>query len=331
MEEMLLHTDDPEAATAEIESVGGRVTIQLGDELLIAKVPKQFVSKKKSFTSASAHVAQSASQETLTYVQAYWMAREKKLQPEPPIQDWDDKTAPLVLPDEYPGFIEGENSPYRSTLTGKIAAGIIIVSGPGELAISNAEKNTVVSEVMAGLQFWEDQAPASANLKFQLHHYFSPITVTDSTSCTSHPACHNRFANAALKQLGYSTGKAGRDKLAQHIKDQSNADGAYLGYFSKYRQKHFAYAYNRGPLYMQYKNDGWGPNRIDRVFAHETGHVFYAPDEYGKCKCTTTHGRGGCSAKNSNCKNCPGETIACIMKSNSLSMCSYTRKHVGWC
>ena len=49
MEEMLLHTDNIEAATAEIESVGGRVTMQLGDDLLVAKVPKEFIAKKNSF------------------------------------------------------------------------------------------------------------------------------------------------------------------------------------------------------------------------------------------------------------------------------------------
>ena len=34
MEEMLLHSSNIEAATAEIKSAGGRVTMQLGDELL---------------------------------------------------------------------------------------------------------------------------------------------------------------------------------------------------------------------------------------------------------------------------------------------------------
>ena len=60
-----------------------------------------------------------------------------------------------------------------------------------------------------------------------------------------------------------------------------------------------------GPMYMQYSNDGWGPDQLDRVFAHETGHVFNAPDEYttGKCNCYTNYGKGMCSAKNQNCVN----------------------------
>ena len=36
---------------------------------------------------------------------------------------------------------------------------------------------------------------------------------------------------------------------------------------------------------MQYAIDGWGPNNIDRVFAHETCHIFNAPDEYAASGC----------------------------------------------
>jgi hypothetical protein len=333
MEEMLLHSDNTAAATAEIESIGGRVTLLLGADLLVAKVPKDFIAQKKNFASASAYIATSASPETLTYVQAYWMAREKKTKPPPPIQRWSEKTAPIVLPQpqEYP-FPEEANSPYRKTLTGKIAVAAIIVSGPGDLAISDAEKIKIVSEVTAGLQFWTDVAPDSANLQFQLYDYFCPIDAKERKSCPSYSGCHNVFANPALEYLGYRTGRAGRNQLARSIKDESNADGAYLSYFSKYKQKHFAYAYSKGPLYMQYNNDGWGSNQIDRVFAHETGHVFYARDEYGNCGCNDKeYGEGACTARNGNCDECSGILTSCVMKSNTLNVCSYTKKHLGWC
>jgi hypothetical protein len=111
MEEMLLHTSNTEAATAEIESAGGRVTMQLGDDLLVAQVPTDFIAKKNSFASASAHIAASASLEILTYVQVYWMAREKETEPGPPPQRWTEKTAPVALPRETP-FPDEANSPY---------------------------------------------------------------------------------------------------------------------------------------------------------------------------------------------------------------------------
>ena len=333
MEEMLLHSSNIAAATAEIESAGGRVTIQLGDELLVAQVPSDFVAKKNSFVSASAHIAASASPETLTYVQAYWMAREKKLKPAPPPQRWTEKTAPVALPRESP-FPDEANSPYRKTLTGKIAFTAIIVSGPGHLAISSSEKNKIISEVQAGLDFWVKAAPAMANLQLMCYYYEVSISAAESASCSSYEACHNVFVNPALEAIGVSTGDAGKDALAQFVKDWSNSDGAYIGFFSKYRQKHFAYAYfGGGPMYMQYSNDGWGPDQLDRVFAHETGHVFNAPDEYttGQCNCYTNYGRGMCSAKNQNCVDCTSSQRSCIMDRNEFTLCSYTKKHVGWC
>ena len=185
MEEMLLHSSNIEAATAKIKSAGGRVTMQLGDELLIAQLPRDFITKKNSFASASAHIAASASPETLTYVQAYWMAREKKMQPAPPPQRWTEKTAPVALPRESP-FPDEANSPYCKTLTGKIAFGAIIVSGPGDLAISDSEKNKVLSEVQVGLDFWANAAPTVANLQFVLYSAFISINTADSAYCSGY-------------------------------------------------------------------------------------------------------------------------------------------------
>jgi hypothetical protein len=333
MEEMLLHSSNIEAATAEIKSAGGRVTMQLGDDLLVAQLPKDFIAKKNSFASASAHIAASASPETLTFVQAYWMAREKKTKPGPPPQRWTEKTAPAALPRESP-FPDEANSPYSTTLTGKIAFAAIMVSGPGDLALSISERTKIVSEVQAGLDFWANAAPATANLQFVFYSGVASITAADNTNCPTYAACHDTFVDPALQSFGFSTGKAGKDELAQYIKDNSGSDGAYIGFFSKYTQKHFAYArYGSGPLYMEYSNDGWGTNQLDKVFAHETGHVFNAPDEYtnGKCDCNRDYGRGTCTAKNHNCIDCISSQSSCIMDGNEFTLCSNTKKHLGWC
>jgi len=72
-----------------------------------------------------------------------------------------------------------------------------------------------------------------------------------------------------------------------------------------------------------------GPDNIDRVFAHETGHVFGALDEYkdSKCSCGGAHGRFG--DPNDNCESCgPGEI--CLMKKNDFTMCRHTYRHLGW-
>ena len=86
-------------------------------------------------------------------------------------------------------------------------------------------------------------------------------------------------------------------------------------------------------MFMQYSNGNWGPNQIDRLFAHETGHVFNAPDEYQyyDCRWFKKYGNDTCSDMNDNCKNCTTSQTKCIMEFNDFNLYSYTKKHVGWC
>ncbi len=332
MEEMLLHTENIDKATAEVKAAGGRVILQLGHNLLVTNVPSQ-VAKQNSFTQASTHIPSSASAQTLSHANAYWMSRENELKPPPTVQGWTERTAPMAFKreDSDEGF-QG-NSPYRATLTGKIAVLMILVSGPGSIELSDAERTKVISEVQDGAKFWEEQADvAGIDLSFALYSTEISLTASNPIKCYSTPYCHNVFADRTYNAFGFPSGQTGRDKLAQHIKDIAGADGAVLAFFSKYRQSHFAYAYfGGGPMYMQYSNDGWGPDQIDKVFAHELGHVFNAPDEYTKCACAQQYGGGTCTAKNSNCKDCTSSQSQCVMNSNSLKLCADSKKHVGWC
>ncbi len=219
-------------------------------------------------------------------------------------------------------------------MTGKIAVGIVVASGPGSLAMSQTEIEKVESECLVGLKFWSDQAEEEGvSLSFVLYYMWAKITASNPTSCSTKAACHDVFVDATLQAFGYATGKTGRDALVQHFKYLDGADGAFLAFFSKYRQSHFAYAYfGGGPLYMQYSNDGWGSDQIDRVFAHEMGHVFNAPDEYGRCDCTWLYGRGTCTATNANCVTCTSSQAGCIMDTNDLgNLCENTKTQVGWC
>ncbi len=331
MDEVLLYTENVDEATAEIEAIGGRVSIQMGKDLLIANVPADVVSKQDAFLHASASLPSTPSKITRHNAKAYEMYREDKLGPQPEVQKWTEKTAPKSFQRESP---LPTDSPYTMTLRGKISLILVVVSGPGSLAVSNEEFNQVNSEVIRGLQFWVDKAPADADLSFALFSSMVPISAANGPVGCSWAGCHNVFAVPAYKSLGYSS----IEQLATAVKNAGGAVGGFVAFFSKYRQSHFAYAYfGGGPIYMQYSNDGWGPDQIDRVFAHETGHVFNAPDEYTKCNCYTNYGRGSCTAKNANCaqnygSKCTSNQQACIMDSNDLShICANSKKHVGWC
>jgi len=74
-----------------------------------------------------------------------------------------------------------------------------------------------------------------------------------------------------------------------------------------------------------------GPSNIDRVFAHETGHIFQAPDEYAASACDCSGTWGINNEPNGNCENCaPGGGIACLMKGNTYELCDHSRRAFGW-
>jgi hypothetical protein len=103
----------------------------------------------------------------------------------------------------------------------------------------------------------------------------------------------------------------------------------YCAFFTKYPVQHFAYA--RKPwIVMRHDNDGWGVENIDRVFAHETGHIFGCPDEYEASKCSCEQRFGFLRAPNGNCKTCATAFAPCIMEQNEWAMCDFTRVHLGW-
>ena len=102
MEEMLLHTENIDKATTEVEAAGGHVLLQLGHNLLVANVPSH-VAKQNGFSQASAHISSSASAETLSHANAYWMARENEMKPQPTVQHWTEKTAPMAFKREDSG------------------------------------------------------------------------------------------------------------------------------------------------------------------------------------------------------------------------------------
>ena len=232
MEEMLLHTENIDKAVAEVKAAGGHVLMQLGHNLLVAQVPTH-VAKQNSFSHASAHISSSASQKTLTYTNAYWMAREDKLKPQPKVQKWTEETAPMVIDREDSDAVYQGDSPYSPTMTGKIVAAVIAVSGPGSLAFSDDEIQKIISECLEGTKFWAEQAKQNrVSLEFVLHA--SKVTITtpnkypNKISCTSYSICHDVFVDPVFKSIGYPVGQEGMDLLARAFKASYSADGAYL-------------------------------------------------------------------------------------------------------
>ena len=79
-----------------------------------------------------------------------------------------------------------------------------------------------------------------------------------------------------------------------------------------------AYAYLGGPLTVALSgNRQLGPGKLDRVMAHEIGHIFQALDEYAGGCGGCTERSGYLDERNGNCVLCPLQTGKCVMRSAS--------------
>lgn len=104
----------------------------------------------------------------------------------------------------------------------------------------------------------------------------------------------------AQAALGIGPGEDGYVNYLDQLRDDLGAEWGVLTFITKYPVGWPAYA---GKRIVMAWNPDW--DSFDRVFAHETGHCFGAPDEYSasNCSCDTVHGRF-LTAKNGNCKLC---------------------------
>ncbi len=213
-------------------------------------------------------------------------------------------------------------------LVGSVAVAVVLVNGPtAATQFTAAERTKVIAEVQAGLTWLGNQDPAS-NVSW--HYEIRDVSITTATNATA-ASDEERWRNPVMASLGHTQNWQGVVDYAQAVRRRLNTRWAYIVYFVKgYPLWHFGYA-SSPRIVMDYANNGWGPDNIDRVFAHETGHIFSAPDEYSaaNCSCTTKH--GVYNEPNGNCASCaPGGGILCIMKNNDWAMCSHTRRHFGW-
>lgn len=215
-------------------------------------------------------------------------------------------------------------------LMGSVALGVVIVSGPtAATQFSDAERIKIVAEVQAGAGFLAAFNPwAGVSFNYDIR----PVSISTNPDAVA-GTNEARFRDPAVGALGFSANWNGVGEYVNWLRTTKRTQWAYCVFFVKgYPVDHFAYASIGGPrIVMEYANDGWGPDQIDRVFAHETGHIFGAPDEYASsgCNCGGSWGRFG--EANSNCENCAGATgVGCLMRANEWKMCAATKRHFGW-
>ncbi|WP_182911866.1 hypothetical protein [Sphingomonas cavernae] len=242
-----------------------------------------------------------------------------------PIAPADEAAAPgpeAAAPPGAPG-------PTSAYLEGRVAVGVVIVDGPtADLQFTQAERTQVVAEVQNGLS-WLAAQNASAGITWVYDIRNVSISTQPDPGAADLEAL---WRDPVMAELGYAASWASVGQYIEDNRTRLRTRWTYCVFFTKYQLGWFAYASIGGPrIVMQYANDGWGPDNIDRVFTHETGHIFGAPDEYASsgCNCAGNWGRFG--QPNVNCQNCaPSGGVDCLMKGNSWTMCERTPAHLGW-
>jgi hypothetical protein len=229
-------------------------------------------------------------------------------------------------PGDQRGFFLNDMSPY---LLGSVAVGLVIVDGPTpDLKFTNDERTKVIAEVQEGLGWLATQEPrASVSFSYDIQN--PTIDTVPNPSLSGYEFLEAHWRDPALISLGYAGNILGARQYAERIRRDLGTRWAYAAFFTKYPVQHFAYAL-KPKIIMHFANDGWGPDNIDRVFAHESGHIFGAPDEYGSSNCSCTAKFGWFREPNGNCQTCSSAPVECLMSANTWAMCRHTPIHLGW-
>jgi len=349
---VVLRSDEmPESysAAATIEESGAQVMHRFGPRVLIGRIPE---GAQESITAQagvrSVHAEEvSRAPERLTETEELgleaWNLRNSPMYEEAKAErprngeKWDSPDV-SETPDGMlthtgesemmgaPSLANEDMSPY---LIGSVAVGIIMVEGPtAALRFTDAERAKIVAEVQEGLTWLGSREPrASVTWSYDIKTV--RVDVAPNASLTGYEPLEGLWRNPAMAKLGYASGIQGvRDYVAKTRTNLGTRWG-YVSYFTKYPVNHFAYA-AKPRLVMHYQNDGWGPDNIDRVFTHETGHIFGCPDEYSSAGCNCSTLCGYLREKNGNCQSCASPFQECLMAANSWAMCKYTPVHLGW-
>jgi len=234
---------------------------------------------------------------------------------------------------------------------GNIAVGVIFP----ESIINSTEDWTedeeinVISEVRNGLDWWISKEPL-ANITFTYDIHYKVPTIHEPIN---NPADFYGNSGQALwisdvmTHLNHTNLSDYYENVVDydnHIRNTLSTDWVFTILIidssndtdGRFADGYFAYASVGGPFFvMTYDNNGYSINNMDAVVAHETGHIFYANDQYldAQSPCTETSGYLNIENQNSqfNClSNSPSIMRGAISPFTSHSIDTYAKQQLGW-
>ncbi len=253
----------------------------------------------------------------------------------------------LTTPSRGAAALSPGNSDY---MVGKVLFNAIFVESNGlidpNLYTWTATDRTLIrNEITAGLSWWANTAQSTYGtpLTFVLSTFYGTNTQTSYEPIRRSSSQDYLWINQIMANLGYATGdkfaRCTAFNTARRVAMKTNwSVVSFIAYNpypapTNFTDGYFAYAYVRGPYsQLLFRNNGWATSQYDIVNAHETGHLFGAPDEYYQA------GYGGCTScgpstngvLNANCQYCNTNYVPCMMRGNTMALCGYTPGHLGW-
>jgi hypothetical protein len=237
----------------------------------------------------------------------------------------------------------------------------------GPYSWSWGEVTNVYNQALSALNWWVDEfiangvsAPAltfvvEAHYPFYLGAACSPdgcfgwVNHSDNTNVSiySEPVTLNRLTfeqnsiGNVMANFGYTTGTI---HARVHGYNDSRAianaaEGAFSVFIpvfptnATWTDGGWAFAYFGGPYVINPSiQNFYQIYQFERVFAHETGHIYWACDEYfaSGCDCMRCHFDGPRNVVNGNCVTCGASNDQCVMRDNGPHICDYTKTMIGW-
>jgi hypothetical protein len=255
-----------------------------------------------------------------------------------------------LLVSQSPGATMGNSD----AMTGTISVTLFLVESDGSIDTNTYTWTTqhqqdFVNGVNTGLAWWTAQAYNHFDCwnAFLVHYYpgtdsrcqqgYEPI-LNNGTGTAPNA---NTWVNLVIGKFGYNSPNVFTNVTSFNTWQRSTygTDWAYSGFVgynpppaaTQFINGGSAWAYLGGPFTVcLFRSYSWDPSQ---VFPHESGHIFWACDEYipdgcegNGCWCSTSHS----TDPNDNCDECPAPHTACIMKANSYALCAYTPAQIGW-
>ncbi|HSE39121.1 MAG TPA: PPC domain-containing protein, partial [Acidobacteriota bacterium] len=347
------------AAQEYVESLGGKIAIVIPPRIMFGWIPENlrttiqgqhgisFVTDQQvnlnSFASQGEDMRLAAN--IFNYVVSGAVQEDRKkeevIQREPISGDarqWDS----FDLAGKSLTFLSGNSD----SMTGTVSVALFLVESNGAIDPNSytwtpADEITAVNQVVSGLNWWSAQAPTySSNVTFYLHLYSStnPISQQPYEPILHSSMQSSLWVNAITTNLGYSSLESFNSNL-RSIYGTNWAYSAFIGYNPPpapfyFTDNKYAFAFFGGP-YTQLLFQGIGYD--GSTMTHETGHIFWACDEYyapGYGGCTSC---GACNpngprptAQNGNCEFCNTAAVSCVMRNSRHTLCDHTPQQIGW-